>query len=34
MSLLFNQTCLNEGLLPNNIYLKIHDPSSHDDTDT
>ena len=33
MSLLFNQTCLNKRLLPNNTYLKIHDSAAHDDTD-
>ena len=34
MSLLFNQTCLNEGLLPNYTYIKIHDSAAHNDTDT
>ena len=34
MSLLFNQTCLNERLLPNYTYFKIHDPAAHHDTDT
>ena len=34
MSLLFNQTCLNERLLANYTYLKIHDPTDHHNTDT
>ena len=34
MSLLFNQTCLNERLLLNYTYLKIHDPAAHNNTDT
>ena len=34
MSLLFNETCLNEQLLPNYTYSKIHDPRAHHDTDT
>ena len=34
MSFLFNQTCLSEGLLPNYIYFKVHDPVDHNDTDT
>ena len=34
VSLLFNQTCLNERLLPNYTYFKIHDPAAHHDTDT
>ena len=32
--LLFNETCLNEWLLPNYTYFKIHDPAAHPDTDT
>ena len=32
LSLLFK--CLNERLLPNYTYFKIHDPSTHHDTDT
>ena len=34
VSLLFNQTCLNERLLANYTYLKIYDPAAHPDTDT
>ena len=34
MCLLINQTCLNERLLPNYTYSKIHDPAAHHDTDT
>ena len=34
MSLLFNQTCLKEGLQANYTYSKIHDPAAHRDTDT
>ena len=34
MSLLSNQTCLNEGLLPNIAYFILHDPAAHDDTET
>ena len=34
LSLLFNQTCLNEGLLPNCTYFKMHDPAAHHGTDT
>ena len=34
VSLLFNQTCLNEILLPNYTYFKIHDPAAHHDFDT
>ena len=34
LSLLFNETCLNERLLPNYTYFKIHDPAAHHDTDT
>ena len=29
MSLLFNQTCLNERLLPKYTYFKIHDLAAH-----
>ena len=32
-TLLFNETCLNEQLLPNYTYFKIHDPAAHHDTD-
>ena len=34
MSLLFNQTCLNERLLPNYTYFEIHYPVAPHDTDT
>ena len=34
MSLLFNQACLNEGLLPKYTCFKMHDPAAHDYTDT
>ena len=34
VSLLFNQTYLNERLLPNYTYFKIHDPAVHHDTNT
>ena len=34
MSLLFNQTYLNERLLPNYTYFKIHDLAAHHDTET
>ena len=34
MSLLFNQVWLNERLLTNYTYFKIHDPASHEDTNT
>ena len=33
MSLVFNETCFNERLLPNNTYFKIHDPAAHHNTD-
>ena len=34
MSLLFNQTCINERLLHNYTYFKIHNPAAHHDSDT
>ena len=34
MSLLYNQTYLNERLQPNYTYFKIHDQAAHHDTDT
>ena len=34
MFLLFNQTCLNEGLLLNNTYFKKDDPAAHNDADS
>ena len=34
MSLLFNQTCLNERLLPNYTYFKINYPAALHDIDT
>ena len=30
---LFNETCLNDWLLPNYTYFKIHDPAPHHDTE-
>ena len=34
VSLLFNQTCLNERLLPKCKYFKTHGLAAHDDDDT
>ena len=29
MSIMFNQICINEEMLPKYAYFKLHDPASH-----
>ena len=29
MSIMFNQICFNEEMLPKYTYLKVHDPAAH-----
>ena len=29
MSIMFNEICINKGMLPKYTYFKLHDPAAH-----